>query len=275
MKFIKKNLSTIVLVMMFVVGLSLLLYPTFSEWWNSYHQSRAIHQYDEIVSETTESKQNEMIEKAKEYNETLVHHPFRWYMNEEEEMIYNSLLNLDENGIMAYVNVPSLRISLPVYHGTSEEILQVAIGQIPGSSLPVGGESTHCVISGHRGLPSARLFTDIDQLVERDIFTITVLNQVLTYEVDQIRIVEPDDVDDLAIIEGEDYCTLVTCTPYGVNTHRLLVRGKRIETSYDSSFISFDALQYDEELIAIFIAVPILLLMFSSTMLYYHLKERR
>lgn len=275
MKFIKKNLSTIVLVMMFVVGLSLLLYPTFSEWWNSYHQSRAIHQYDEIVSETTESKQNEMIEKAKEYNETLVQHPFRWYMNEEEEMIYNSLLNLDENGIMAYVNVPSLRISLPIYHGTSEEILQVAIGQIPGSSLPVGGESTHCVISGHRGLPSARLFTDIDQLVEGDFFTITVLNQVLTYEVDQIRIVEPDDVDDLAIIEGEDYCTLVTCTPYGVNTHRLLVRGKRIETSYDSSFISFDALQYDEELIAIFIAVPILLLMFSSTMLYYHLKERR
>lgn len=152
-----------------------------------------------------------------------------FFPNDEEKQYYEQLLNVSGNGIMGYIEIPSIDVMLPIYHGTSEEVLQVAIGHIEGSSLPIGGESTHSVISGHRGLPSSRLFTDIDQLSEGDTFTLMVLDEVLTYEVDQIRIVEPEDISLLAIEEGQDLCTLVTCTPYGVNSHRLLVRGHRVE----------------------------------------------
>lgn len=268
MEFLKKNLSTILLVLVFFVGLSLLLYPSISEYWNSFHQSRAITTYVDAISDIGEDRYDEMLDEADEYNRKLVGNNFRWYLSEDEEVEYNSILDITGTGIMGYVNIPCIRVTLPIYHGTSDDVLQVAIGQLAGSSFPVGGESTHAVISGHRGLPSARLFTDIDQLVEGDTFTITVLDKVLTYEVDQIRIVEPDDVSDLEIVEGEDYCTLVTCTPYGINTHRLLVRGTRIE-NIDDINVPFDALQIDEEIVAIFIAVPILLLMFIWVLIHY------
>ena len=163
---------------------------------------------------------------------------------------------------MGYIEIPSIDVMLPIYHGTSEEVLQTAIGHIEGSSLPIGGPSTHCVISGHRGLPSARLFTDIDQLSEGDTFTLLVLDETLTYEVDQIRIVEPDDTSLLTIEEGQDLCTLVTCTPYGVNSHRLLVRGHRVENQETAGVlrITADAMMIDSRYVAPVIAVPILII---------------
>lgn len=273
MKFIKKNMSTILLLLIFFLGLSLLLYPTISEYWNSFHQSRAISSYVESLSDIDEEEYDKLWDEAVSYNNTLLTKSNRWFLTDEEESHYNSILDVTGSGIMGYIYIPSIRVTLPIYHGTSDEILQVAVGQLPGSSFPVGGESTHCVISGHRGLPSAKLFTDIDQLTEGDIFTLNVLNQTLTYEVDQIRIVEPDDVSDLEIVEGEDYCTLVTCTPYGINTHRLLVRGKRIENLTDDRQVPFDALQMDEEIVAIFIALPILLILFIWVMVHYRKKR--
>lgn len=158
----------------------------------------------------------------------LSHDESRFNLTDEERAKYEKTLDVTGTGIMGYVEIPKISVSLPIYHGTDATVLQIAIGHIPGSSLPVGGQGTHCVISGHRGLPSARLFTDIDQLREGDLFMLNVLGKTLTYQVDQIRVVLPDELDDLAIDDGQDYCTLVTCTPYGVNTHRLLVRGHRV-----------------------------------------------
>lgn len=263
MRWIKKNLSTIILVFILFVGLSLLLYPTVSDYWNSFHQSRAIASYAETVAEINNVDYEQIWNDAVKYNRKWTEKDHRWSMSEEEIAEYESLLDVSGNGIMGYIEIPEIKVSLPVYHGVDEGVLQIAIGHLPETSLPVGGKGTHCVISGHRGLPSAKLFTDLDQLVEGDIFIMRVLDETLTYEVDRILIVEPEDVSGLEAEEGMDYCTLVTCTPYGVNSHRLLVRGHRIENLETSNQIRItaDAQQIDPVLVAPAVAVPILLLL--------------
>lgn len=258
------RITAILLVAVLLAGLSLLLYPLVSNYWNSIHQSQAIAAYMDDVSELDDSTYDTLWEEAQSYNASLLEDENRFFPDEEEQQQYEQLLRISDdgiNGIIGYIEIPNIDVTLPIYHGTSEEILQVAIGHIEGSSLPVGGPSTHCVISGHRGLPSSRLFTDIDQLSEGDIFTLLVLDEALTYEVDQIRIVEPDDISLLEIKEGEDLCTLVTCTPYGVNSHRLLVRGHRVENQEATGFlrITADAMMIDSRFVAPILAAPILL----------------
>lgn len=225
----KKHLSTIILVLILLTGLSLVLYPTVSEYWNMYHQSRIIADYTDDVEEIDEEEYARMWQEAQEYNRELARDGNCWKMTEEQKQKYYSVLNVGGTGVMGYIEIPKIHCSLPVYHGADETILQVAVGHIEGSSLPVGGNSTHCVLSGHRGLPSAKLFTDLDQMEKGDIFLLRILNETLAYEVDQIKTVLPEEMDNLKIEEGEDFCTLVTCTPYGVNSHRLLVRGHRTE----------------------------------------------
>lgn len=260
----RKNwIFTLLLLLIFLAGLSLLLYPTISDYWNSFHQSRAIASYVDTVAELDDDAYQEIWEQAQAYNAALPRDDTRFVPGEEEIAYYDTLLNVSGNGIMGYLEIPSIEVTLPVYHGTDEEVLQVAVGHIEGSSLPVGGPDTHSVVSGHRGLPSATLLTDLDQLEIGDVFMLHVLDETLTYEVDQIHIVEPDDVSYLAIEEGEDLCTLVTCTPYGINTHRLLVRGHRIETQAEavSISVSADAIQISPMIIAAALAVPVLLIL--------------
>ncbi len=269
----KKHLSTILLVIIFLIGLSLLLYPTISDYWNSLHQSRAIATYVDEVDNMDDKEKKEMLKKAKAYNKKLVKRGFSLSLNKEEEKEYNETLDVTGTGIMSYIEIPSIKCTLPIYHGTDEGVLQIAIGHLEGTSLPVGGESTHTVISGHRGLPSAKLFTDIDQLVEGDIFILRTLDQVMTYQVDKISIVLPAELSNLKIEEGKDLCTLVTCTPYGVNTHRLLVRGHRIANieASDAIYVTADAMQVDREIVASVIAVPILI----ALIIYMLLSDKR
>ena len=267
----KKHLSTIVLIFVLMAGLSLLLYPTVSDFWNSLHQSRAIAGYDEAVASLDQESYEEYWNQAVAYNERLWHKSSRYYLTDEEQEEYRSMLNISGNGIMGYIQIPSINVSLPIYHGTDESILQVAVGHIEASSLPVGGESTHCVMSGHRGLPSARLFTDLDQLVEGDIFMLQVLNETLTYQVDQIRIVLPEEIEELDMIRGKDYCTLVTCTPYGINTHRMLVRGIRIDNLEEAAVIRVtpDAVLVDPKLAAPALAIPMPLVLLIWLLIKY------
>lgn len=255
--------STLLLIGIFIIGLSLLLYPTVSDYWNSFHQTRAIAAYTDVVENLDDESYEKMLEEAHAYNNTLTNSNNRFILTEEEEETYESLLDITGTGIMGYIEIPSIRCSLPIYHGTDDAVLQIAAGHVPGSSLPVGGENTHCVLSGHRGLPSAKLFTDLDELTVGDIFMLHVLDEVLTYEVDQIHIVEPEDLDLLGIEEGQDLCTLVTCTPYGINSHRLLVRGHRIENleSASSARVPADAVQVDPVMVAPVVAAPMLLIL--------------
>lgn len=225
----KKDFSTIALIIVFFVGVSVLLYPTVSDYWNSLHQSQAIATYADSVENMDEQDYEKLWDAAVSYNQKLFQSGHGLGLKDEEKEEYNELLDVSGTGIMSYIEIPKIKCSLPIYHGTDEGVLQIAVGHIEGSSLPVGGLNTHCVLSGHRGLPSAKLFSNLDKLEEGDIFMIRTLDQTLTYEVDQIRIVLPDEVDDLKIEEGKDLCTLVTCTPYGINTHRLLVRGHRVK----------------------------------------------
>ena len=256
----KNNFTNIFLVMILLAGVSLLLYPTVSDYWNSFHQSRAITSYAETVAGMDSEKYDRMLNEAQAYNRSILNRENRYVLTDEERAIYNELLNISGVGIMGYVEIPSINCTLPIYHGTEESVLQIAIGHLEWTSLPVGGSSSHCVISGHRGLPSAKLFTDLDELSEGDIFMLRVLDEVLTYEVDQISIVLPTQVEELHISEGEDFCTLVTCTPYGINTHRLLVRGHRIENIDARTIrVTADAMQIDPVLVAPAIAMPMLL----------------
>ncbi len=259
----KSSISNIILILVFLVGLSLLLYPTISDYWNSLHQSRVVAKYVEKVAQLDDNSYKEMIKDARKYNKKLREKTERYRMSEEEKAEYEAMLNLDGNGIMGYVEIPSIGCSLPIYHGTDEGILQIAIGHIEWSSLPVGGKSTHSVLSGHRGLPRAKLFTNLDKLSEGDIFMIRVLDETLTYEVDQIRIVLPKEMDSLEIEEGKDLCTLVTCTPYGINTHRLLVRGHRIKNQNEAKDIrvTADAIQIEPIIMAPLVAAPILIIL--------------
>lgn len=259
----KKHLPTIILLVVFLAGLSLLLYPTVSDWWNSFHQSQAVAAYTENVGSIDNAAYDALLEDARMYNSTLTSRGTeRFILSDSDMEEYNGLLNVAGTGMMGYIEIPAIQSTLPVYHGTSDAVLSTGVGHIEGTSLPVGGENTHCVLSGHRGLPSAKLFTNLDQMVEGDLFMLHILDETLTYEVDQIRIVEPQEISELAIEEGKDYCTLVTCTPYGINTHRLLMRGHRVDNQEVSTVrVTSDAIQIEPVFVAPFAAAPILLVL--------------
>ena len=275
MSWLKKNGLTLILLLILLIGAGLIAYPSFADWWNSFHQSRAVASYAETVANMNTEEYERIISKAQAYNRKLSRSGILWTLDEDEEKEYKEQLDIGTSGIMGYIDIPKIDVMLPIYHGIDESILQVAVGHIPGTSLPVGGKGSHCVVSGHRGLPSARLFTDIDKLVEGDSFTITVLNKTLTYEVDQIRTVLPTDLSDLQIEKGKDYVTLVTCTPYGINTHRLLVRGHRIENADGDASVIADALQIEPIYIAPFIAIPILILLIIGMFIMTGMRTRR
>ena len=255
----KRKLSTMLLILVFFAGLSLLLYPSLSDYWNSFHASQAVATYSEEVRNLNSDKYDRLIREAREYNAALPGRYKAFFLSESDRSTYNALLDVNGTGVMGYIEIPTIQISLPIYHGTEDEVLQIAVGHLDWSSLPVGGEGTHCVLSGHRGLPSAKLFTNLDKLVAGDKFVIRVLDEVMTYEVDQILIVEPNDLSALAIEKGKDLCTLVTCTPYGVNSHRLLVRGHRVENESEEIRVTSDAMEIDPLIVAPAVALPMLL----------------
>ena len=258
----RRRLGNILLTLAFVVGIALLAYPSFSDWWNTFHQTRAIAGYTAKVANMDREDFDRMWAEAEAFNEYLSQKPGRFNLTKEELATYNSILDVTGTGIMGYIDIPSIKISLPIYHGTDEAILQIAIGHIEGTSFPVGGEGTHAAVSGHRGLPSARLFTDIDKLQAGDKFLLQILDRTLTYEVDQIRIVLPQELQDLEIDPNQDYVTLITCTPYGVNTHRLLVRGHRVDNdNTDATRITADAMRFEPVIVAPLVAAPILLVL--------------
>ena len=261
LNWIKKNLFTVVMATGLAVGIGLLLYPSVANYWNSFHQTRAIMSYQESVTNMDKKEYKLILKEARAYNKRLARTGLVWDMDENQRKEYNSKLNIPGTDVMAYISLPKFHIKVPIYHGTEESVLQVAIGHLEGSSLPVGGKSTHCLISGHRGLPSAGLFTDLDKVKEGDTWTITTMNETLTYECDQIRIVEPDDLSNLQIIKGQDLCTLITCTPYGINTHRLLIRGHRIPNGDGGADLTADAIQIEPIYVAPVMAVPAVIIL--------------
>lgn len=273
----KGTFSTVILIIVLIAGLSLMLYPSFSNWWNSSRQTQVITQYAEAVANMDDEAYAPILESARQYNGDLLNRFNSYLLEGDLKDRYWQELNFSGDGTMGFVEIPDIDVMLPIYHGTDETVLQVAIGHIEWSSLPTGGESTHCVISGHRGLPSARLFTDLDKLAVGDVFTLHVLNEILTYQVDQIKIVEPHITDDLMIVEGEDYCTLVTCTPYGVNSHRMLVRGTRIENAKEVKVkrVTADAVQIEPIIVAPVLAAPILLVLLIMLMIPKPKKKKR
>lgn len=265
----KRGWTTVLLVFILLAGVVLLLYPPVSDYWNSFHQSQVIANYAEEIHNIDDDRYDELINSAQAYNETLLSRTNEYLLNDEQKEQYESLLNVSGVGAMGYIEIPSIGCTLPIYHGTSNAVLQIAVGHLEWTSLPVGGENTHCVLSGHRGLPSAKLFTDLDKMVVGDLFMLRILDEILTYEVDQILIVEPHETDALLIEPEKDYCTLVTCTPYGVNTHRLLVRGHRVENVEIAKKIRItaDAIQIEPLLVAPIVAAPVLLVLLILLML--------
>ena len=271
----KHRVSNWVLVLILIIGIGIAGYPAFSEYWNSLHQSRAIMGYAERVAEMTNEEYEKVWNAALDYNRRLLDMTNQWAIDSDCLEDYEMQLNVDATGNMGYVSIPKIDVNLPIYHGTSDPVLQTSIGHITGTSLPAGsGHSdpedwlkpdfaSHCVLSGHRGLPSARLFSDLDALEIGDVFYLTILDQTLTYRVDKITVIEPEDVTELMIVPGMDLCTLMTCTPYGINTHRLLVRGSRIENekNYLEVRVTADAIRIEPVYVAPFIAVPVLVLM--------------
>ncbi len=271
------RVSNLVLVLILLTGAAIMAYPAFSEYWNSLHQSRAIMGYAQRVAELTNEEYETIWSSALDYNERLLDLPNRWLVEHDEDLKadYETQLNADGTGNMGFITIPKINVNLPMYHGTSDSVLQTSIGHIAGTSLPAGSPHTdeedflipvfasHCVLSGHRGLPSARLFSDLDAMEVGDIFYLTILDQTLTYEVDKITVILPEEMEELEIIPGKDLCTLMTCTPYGINTHRLLVRGSRIENEKKklNVRITADGLRIDPLYVAPFIAVPVLILM--------------
>ena len=271
----RKNLSTIILILIFLVGLSVMLYPSVSDAVNRKHQSRAVAGYAEEIEQLSDADYQTYFDAADAYNRQLNTTPNAFY---KPDLVsgYAQTLDISGTGIMGYITIPKISVELPIYHGTDEGVLQVAAGHLEGSSLPVGGAGTHAVISAHRGLPSAKLFTNLDELEVGDRFTITVLNRVLTYEVDQISIVLPTEIDQLLPTEGMDYVTLMTCTPYGINTHRLLVRGKRVETTESQKHIrvAADAFRIEPIIVAPILAIPMLLAALVGVLVAPHLRKR-
>ncbi len=270
----KKHLSTILLVGVFLLGLGILLYPYVSDYWNSMHQTRAIGAYEDTLSGMTQKDYSEYFAQADAYNAALASLPtpltgYEVLDTLEEVPKYRDVLDVNGMGILG--DIDEIGVELPIYHGTDPSVLNVAVGHLEGTSLPVGGVGTHCVLSAHRGLPSARLFTDLDRLKVGDTFTLTVLNRLLTYQVDQVLIVEPDQVEALAIDPNEDYCTLVTCTPYGINTHRLLVRGRRVENAEEKPviYVPADMVRIDPLVVTPAVAAPMLLALLIFLLIRY------
>ena len=269
--------TNILLVFILLAGLSLLLYPSVSDYWNSFRQSQVISNYAETMHEIDPDRYKHLIESARAYNQTLIDRPNAYLLSEEQQRQYEELLDVSGIGAMGYIEIPTIQCSIPIYHGTSDAVLNIAVGHLEWTSLPVGGESTHCVLSGHRGLPSAKLFSDLDKVDVGDIFILRILDEILTYEVDQIKIVEPHVTENLLIEEGKDYCTLVTCTPYGINTHRLLVRGHRIDNIPQAKKIRItaDAIQIKPVLVAPILATPVLLVLLIMLMIPTKPKNNR
>ena len=260
----KQNLSTILLVAVLIVGVGLLVYPSLSDYWNSFHQTRAIASYSDAVSTMDNADYDRIWSEAEAYNAALAEKANPYFFTEEDQKLYEDRLNISGTGVMGYIDIPEIKCTLPIYHGTSEAVLQVGVGHIEGSSLPVGGEGTHCVLSGHSGLPSAVLFTHLEDLDIGDLFTLQIMDETLTYEVDRFNRVLPHEMDLLTIEEGKDSCTLVTCTPYGINTHRLLVHAHRVANEAATAHIrvTADAVRIDPILVSPAAAVPMLLLLF-------------
>ncbi len=272
---IKKNWSTILVGSAFVIGLVLLLYPSIADYWNSFHQARAIIVYSDAVSNLSKEDYEAEIKKALDYNAQVAVNGLNWQMSDDDKLEYNKILNFTGSGIMGYIQIDKIKVTLPIYHGTNESVLQTSIGHLEGTSLPVGAYSydykqkkvmdsndgSHCVLTGHRGLPSAKLFSDLDRMVEGDVFTLNILGESYSYQVDQIRVVEPSDLSELSVVPGMDYCTLITCTPYGINTHRLLVRGYRVDNPQGDIAVIADAVIIDSIYVAPFIAAPVILVL--------------
>ena len=256
----KSGFATFLLILVALAGVCLLAYPTVSDWWNSSRQSRVVLSYGNAVADIDKSELEAIRASAREYNELLADLGNKWVLSDEQMTEYESQLVVPGSSVMGYVEIPKIDCMLPIYHGVSEDVLQVAVGHLEGSSLPVGGEGTHSVLSGHSGLTSARLFTDLDQMVNGDRFVLHVLGEELTYEVDQVLTVLPEELDALEVVEGEDYCTLFTCTPYGVNSHRLLVRGARVDSAFtDAALVPSDATAVNPLLVGLCVAIPVAL----------------
>ena len=266
----RKHKTVIFLTLGFLVGICILLYPTLSDYWNSKTQSRAVTNYESVLENLDEDVYKSIFENAYAYNKALyeTNYPL---MDYKKVPGYYETLSITENDMIGYLKIDRIGIELPIYHGTSDDVLNKGVGHLEGSSLPVGGENTHCVMSAHRGLPSSKLFTDLDRMEIGDTFQIVVLDQVLTYQVDFVKIIEPTDVSDLQIIEGGDYCTLFTCTPYGINTHRLLVRGVRIETIKEKPiiYVSNEAFRIEPLLVTPAVAAPMLLILLIHLLVKY------
>lgn len=265
----RSTLTTFLLFFILAAGVGLLLYPSVSNYWNSFHQTKAIANYADEVANMENEEYDRIWQQAVAYNESLQGRQNQYLLSDEQRKEYESLLDVTGTGIMGYIEIESIGVSLPLYHGTGDAVLQIAIGHLDWTSLPVGGEGSHCVVSGHRGLPRAKLFTDLDKLTVGDLFVMRILDEVLTYEVDQILIVDPHVTEDLLIEDGKDYCTLVTCTPYGINSHRLLVRGHRVENVQAAKTVrvTADAVQIEPMLVAPILAAPVLLLLLLSVLI--------
>lgn len=266
----RKHMSTIIAILVFITGLSLLLYPTVSNYWNSLHQSRVVANYSDRMAKLSKQDKQAEIDRAVEYNLGLVNNGDRFTPSDSELDLYKSLLNTDGTGMMGYVTIPKIQVKLALYHTVDESVLQVGAGHLEGSSLPVGGASTHCVLSSHRGLPSAKLFTELDRMKKGDVFYLHVYDRVLAYQVDNIAIVEPNDYGLLEIEEGKDLCTLFTCTPYGINTHRLFVRGHRVENVMDEKNLTADAARVNPLVVASVIG----LILYGIGYVVYRMKKK-
>ena len=263
----KQKWSTMILLVIFFVGLSMMLYPALASYWNSRTQSQAIVDYEKMLAAIPAADYTEAFRTADEYNQKLrqLKVPLMEHGSLEG---YMDILNVSGTGIMGYITIEKIGLELPVYHTTSESVLSVGVGHLQGTSLPVGGTDTHSVLSAHRGLPSATLFTHLDHVEIGDTFTLTILDRVITYQVDQIKTVDPSDASDICIFDGEDYCTLLTCTPYGINTHRLLVRGTRVSTvSQKSIYVTSEAYQIDTLIVMPVVAIPMLLILMGIVLM--------
>ena len=264
----KKKKTGIILVLILFVGVCGLLYPSVSQYWNSKTQSRAVDNYREVLASLKPQDYDAFFEAAENYNAALNELDFP--LTEYRELKrYNDILNVNGTGIMGYVSIPKIGVELPLYHGISTEVLNMACGHLEGTSLPVGGKNTHCVLSAHRGLPHAKLFTELNKMEVGDTFMITVLNRTVTYQVDQIKVVLPSESNDIKIAQGEDYCTLLTCTPYGINSHRMLVRGTRIENAAPILHVTSNAYRIDSLVATPVVAAPILLILLIILMIKY------
>lgn len=273
----KKHLSTIFFGIIFLIGLLLVLYPTVSNFLSNREQKKVIREYSNIVNNMDKEEKETIYNEAVDYNKKIYENGMIDYSNPDAVQGYNDILDVSGTGIMGYISIPKINVELPIYHGTSDGVLQVAVGHLEGSSLPVGGKNTHCVLSGHRGLPSADLFTHLDRLNVHDIFTISVLDKTLVYEIDQIKVVAPGDTQYLQIEDGKDYCTLLTCTPYGINTHRLLVRGVRVADSDDKNniYVYADAYKIDTKTVTVLMAVPLTLLLLLGMVVHIRRNKKR